>query len=658
MPSKTSWINKEIIIQSLRNVGWVGIVYFVGLLFALPVNIIGQLSRDPQFYPVAIYENLFKVQYPFQMGLMLFIPVILSLFLFRYVHVKQSGDFMHSLPIRRGTLFFHYTWLGFALLIIPIVLNTIILITLYTVTDLQQYIDIKDILLWCRDMSIMSLLLFTFATFVAMITGLTAVQGALTYILLLLPAGIFMLISSSLNTLLFGFPEDYFFNVEIEKYSPLIKAVYLENALFTRTDIVLFAAITLIFYGLSYKLYDIRKAEFASQTIVYPFLRPVFQYGVALCFTLIGGSYFFALYQSQEWSWFGYFIGSFIGYYIGEMILQKNWRVFRHWKGYAGFAVSFALICFLIQTDLFQYEEKVPDVADVEKVHISQSYYSLVDNPDNLIKDPFMTDPKAIEAVINLHSEIIRKEELISSTDDRREQVFLYYKMKDGSKLVRNYSLHMDEVAAAYASLYEMKDFKENTEQIYSVNPKKIDRLTISPDMGMRESVEVTDPRQINEVLKILKEEIYSTTVEDRDRVNLCSVNFELSEDQWFQVEINPDYTAFEAWLKDNGYFDDVTTKDSDIDWMYVIDQERDGKQVLNSMEAEQEVLDLIRDNKGIKLDDPAEIGPLLKQLRYPQQANKYLVAIKYKMARQIEIRSLKADDAPSGIVEQLNNLH
>ena len=54
-----------------------------------------------------------------------------------------------------------------------------------------------------------------------MMTGISAVQGVLTYIFLLFPAGITFLLLMNLNELLFGFPGRYYLNSNIEKLSPL-----------------------------------------------------------------------------------------------------------------------------------------------------------------------------------------------------------------------------------------------------------------------------------------------------------------------------------------------------------------------------------------------------------------------------------------------------
>ncbi|MCA1064287.1 DUF6449 domain-containing protein [Rossellomorea sp. AcN35-11] len=655
MLSKTSWINKEVIIQSLRNVGWVGIVYFIGLLFSLPVDIIGKLSSEDHSIPIAIYDNLFKMQYPIQIGLMLVAPVILSLFLFRYLHVKQAADFIHSLPLTRKKLFVHFTVAGFGILIVPIVLNTGIMLSLYSFTDLQQFIDVQDIFVWCGITILMTTLLFTAATFVAMVTGLTAVHGALTYILLLLPAGMFLLVCFSLKNLLFGFPEDYFFNIQIEEYSPIIKAVYLENEIPDGMNIILFIAVTIVFYVLSYLLYKTRKVESASQAIVYPVLRPIFKYGVTFCFMLVGGMYFNGVYQELGWTLFGYFIGALIGYYIAEMVLQKHWRVFRHWKGFAGFTLVISLIGMLIQFDLFQYERKIPELAEVEKVHISSSYYTLTGNTENPIKDPFIKDPDTIQKVLDLHKEIVHKQDR-TFTDRDREQVFFYYKMRDGSKMARNYLIDMEEFESHYASLYEMKEFKETTNQIFAVDSGSVDKLSIYADMGGKQQISITDPTQINEAINLLKEETYNESYEDRDKASRYHVELLLSENQWVHVGIKNNYETFLSWLQDNGYLKDIEITSADIDWMYVIDLVKYRDRFYNVIDEQQAALELKKEGKGVEISDATHMEEIMNELVYNSISNNYMVIIKYKSHGYVEIRGVEADDAPPFLRDKLNN--
>ncbi|MCA1059842.1 DUF6449 domain-containing protein [Rossellomorea aquimaris] len=652
MPSKTSWINKEVIILSLRNAGWVGIVYFIALLFSLPVAILGRLSNEDPSYPITIEHNLFMIQYPIQVGLMLFIPVILSLFLFRYLHVKQAGDFIHSLPLHRRKLFFHFTGTGLGLLIIPILLNTIILLSLYTLTDLHEFIGIGDIFIWCGTTILVNLLLFTASTFVAMITGLTAVQGALTYILLLLPAGMFVLICYSLKNFLYGFPEDYYFSVQMEEYSPLIKAAYLEDNLLSGTDVLMFIVITLVFYGLSYFLYQSRKVEVASQAIVHPILRPLFKYGISFCFMLFGGMYFNGVYQSVAWTLFGYFFGSLIGYYIGQMILEKHWRVFRHWKGYAGFAICMVLVGIGIRFDLFNYEKKVPDMADVETVHVSDTFYSLTDNPENLIEDPFIKDQKTIQAVLDLHKEILDNQDH-DTQSDRKSQIFLYYKLKNGHKLVRNYWVNTEDIESEYATLYKMKNYKEVTEQIYGVDSNKVDKITIYNEISNNSGITISDPAEIREAIDILKEGTYQESFEDRRKVKLYNVELLLPDGMYAHADVKHTDKKFLSWLKDKGYVDDTNVKTSSIESMYVTAQADFIDRLPQS--PEQTVSDLKEEDIGFEIKDTEQIESLMTRLVYDYEESDYAVIIRHKNEGNVQAYGLQKKDAPSFIKEKFD---
>ena len=116
MPSKTSLLNKELFLQILRGTGWISIIYFLGLLFALPIGILMIVYRKYIYgtYTRDRVESLFDFQYDLEIQVILFmaIPILMAVFLFRFLQVKQSAEFMHSLPIRREKVFppLHFEW--------------------------------------------------------------------------------------------------------------------------------------------------------------------------------------------------------------------------------------------------------------------------------------------------------------------------------------------------------------------------------------------------------------------------------------------------------------------------------------------------------------------------------------------------------------------
>lgn len=104
MSSRITWFNEELIIYIFRSTGWIGFLYFVGLIFALPLEMLTIILNENNEY--VEFENLFSSQQMIQYVLVIVIPVLFAIFLFRFLQMKQASDFIHSLPITRRNIFF------------------------------------------------------------------------------------------------------------------------------------------------------------------------------------------------------------------------------------------------------------------------------------------------------------------------------------------------------------------------------------------------------------------------------------------------------------------------------------------------------------------------------------------------------------------------
>jgi ABC-2 type transport system permease protein len=409
MPSKISLFNREVILQIGRSTGWLSIIYFLGLLFSLPLRMI-MIVSDKNNMPPTKVANLFQYDFPIQMGLIVTIPILMAVFLFRYLHVKQAADLMHSLPLKRGRIYHHYALSGVVFLVVPVVIVASVILFLHSVLDLNPYFETKDIFYWIGITILVNLLLFTAGIFVAMMTGISAVHAVLSYIFLLFPVGMVVLLFFNLKILLYGFPSDYYLNRDLERMSPITYFSVLERRPFHWDDAVLYVILTILLYGLGLFFYKKRKLEAASEAIAFSKLRLVFKFGITFCMMLAGGMYFSDFsYNSLGWTIFGYAIGTIIGYIIAEMVLQKTWRIFIHFKGLAIYSSIIVLLVMAIQA-LGIYENKVPEQDKIKNV-------LLTDNPNIFLDQNKMYEhyyiPKSlkernnIEAVRKLHKQII-----------------------------------------------------------------------------------------------------------------------------------------------------------------------------------------------------------------------------------------------------------
>src|SRR5690606_31648879 len=97
-----------------------------------------------------------------------------------------------SLPVKRETLYHTHILAGLIILFIPLLVTA--LVTWIMVARLPINLSGQDVMVWLGLGMLMNLLLFMTSVAVGMITGMSSVQGVLSYILLLLPTGLSFLI--------------------------------------------------------------------------------------------------------------------------------------------------------------------------------------------------------------------------------------------------------------------------------------------------------------------------------------------------------------------------------------------------------------------------------------------------------------------------------
>lgn len=330
MPSRTSLLNTEVSKLILRSSGWVSILYFLGLLFAIPLEILMSTTIERlMFEPSNIFQYNLELQFIF----LVTVPVVLPLFLFHFMQSKQSSDLIHSLPIKRDGVFHQYTISGWLLINIPVVVIALIVCIQRSVLDLGSMLEINSIFYWLGMTILSNTIIYISTVFIGMITGISIVQGILSYIFLLLPVGLFMLISFNLQFFLFGFPDDYQLSRKFQYLSPLTMVEGIQNIPST-IPLWIYTGISVIMYFVSLILYKKRKLESVSQALIFPVLKPILKFGMTFSSALLVASYFGDYsYQSEGWLYFGYLFGSFIGYMLSEMLLHKTWRVFGQLRG-------------------------------------------------------------------------------------------------------------------------------------------------------------------------------------------------------------------------------------------------------------------------------------------------------------------------------------
>lgn len=642
MPSKTSSFNRGIWKQNVRNVGWIGLVYFLGLTFALPLQLLMVYSNKERAY---YYEakGLFNVMGEFQILLVFVLPVLLAVFLFRYMQVKLSTDFIHSLPIRRETLYHQQALLGSLLLIVPVILTGMILWLLHGALDLSDLYSKSEIGHWMIVTCLWNLFVFFAGVFVAVFTGMSVLQGALTYILLFLPAGLIILTFMNAKYFLFGFSVNYYLNQQVEWLIPYVRAFEMTRHPLTGTEWIVYGLLIVIFYTLSLIVYKKRQIEAATQAIAFRPLQPVFKYGVTFCAMLVGGLYFGETQNDFGWILFGFAAASLIGYFVAGMILQKTWRVFGQWKGYLIFALTMFIAGILLQMDITGYEKKQPDLADINRVYFAESIYPLTDayqkqreaemedSSQVYITDEeeyYFKDPKNIEHIYELHQQIIKERPARVHPRDTRS-VAIGYELNNGKRIVRYYDIPFESYKPLYKPIVESNEYKENRYSLLRESKKNdvIDKITIQPDGPMGKRAVITDPERIKEFTAIVKEELKSETSEQifDDSSSWAYIEFLYSNNKQMNVPWKKSYKKIEEWLKENKLLEQARVMPADLAYAVVIKNEegKDRYEYIRSDEIEKKFKDR---EDGLRIKDKKQLEQVLLAAKQ-QELGTYVIA-------------------------------
>ena len=439
MRSKTSFFNRGLSKSLLARCSplfglWLGV-----LIFCLPVNLSGEISRYLKFGVVThapdwsadvLRQGIECSRYTF-----LFCPAA-ALGMFSFLYTARGSGMIASLPIKRESVFVTCYLTGLVPLLLIEALTAAVTVLVGRSSGLIDSVYIGK-WLWIAFSSTVAF--YGMAVFCAMLTGSTVIMP-LVYIAFNLAAYLAHAgIGTTLEALLYGyqFRESRFFT----RLSPLagrgtisVDAPPLGEPAVRNGELFgyyLIAGLVLSVFALL--LYRKRRMESAGDIVAIKVLKPVFKYGMAL-----GGACLLAsvMYAASNSSLSGgavilcLLLGGFIGYFAAEMLLSKSVNVFRgHWKGFIFFSFFIILLATCCEIDLFGYEKKVPDSAEIKSVAVEYGGETVFKEAEN------------IEKVTALHRQIIESKAVNEENSSEYDAIGLIYTLKDGSTLSRSYVL-------------------------------------------------------------------------------------------------------------------------------------------------------------------------------------------------------------------------
>ncbi|WP_246946115.1 DUF6449 domain-containing protein [Bacillus pinisoli] len=653
MQSKTSWFNREIILQGFRSTGWLAIIYFLGVFFALPLRMMMYVSEEDSMYRYKFFQdnNLFSWNPELLTLFSGIVPVLVAVFIFRYVQTKSSSDLIHSLPVTRTQLYFHYVGTGALFLILPVLLNVVILFIIHPVLGLSAFFTGSNILYWAGITIVINLLIFMASVFVGMISGISIIHGVLSYVLLFSPVGFALLITFSLDMFLFGFTPDIMTGNKLEKLSPLIRMGMFNSDLLSTIEVWIYLGLTILLLVLSLVLYKKRRLEAISNPIVFPFLRPIFKYGVTFATMLLGGLYFGQLQNSLGWTIVGYVIGSIIGYLVSEMILQKTWRVLGSLKGYGIYVVGVVVLFLVIHFDVFGYEKRIPELAEIERIYHGHESYMYLNQEEYGVPIEYFHEQENFENITNLHQAIIEHKSELKSRQNivDPEYVYIAYELKNGKRVMREYTISKSEYASLLRPIYESNEFKLVNFRVMGIEADGIDKIFFTPSGGIQaREVTITDEAEIEELLSLLKEDILNLKYEQYQESTISDIRFDMKVDNpHFETHhsISASYVAVEKWLKEKGIYEKAVLSGEDFEYAILLGDHQIDLNEYYSMSNEA-MLDKINSLENtVKITNPADLLEAWKSTNGDHSKGTNIV-FKYKNQPHVDFRVIDKDVA------------
>ncbi|OIJ18138.1 hypothetical protein BKP45_11115 [Anaerobacillus alkalidiazotrophicus] len=639
MPLKTLLFNRGVFIENTKNIGWIGIAYFLSLFFAVPLQILMIYTRDNYYRSYTLVaDNLFRLSDGFQLILLSVIPVLLALVLFRYVHVKLSTDYIHSLPIKREALYHQHVLFGLGVLVIPVFFIGLILLIISSFIELPHLLSLADIATWMGTTILFTVFIFMAAVFAAMFTGMSVLQGVLTYILLFFPAGVTMLLFMNVKYSFYGIAVDYYLSKKIEKLIPFVRASQLGFEALTGKEISVYFLFIVVFYVIALLAYCKRKVEVASQAIAFKSLEPVFLYGVTFCAMLLGGLYFGETQNSTSWLLFGYVFASIIGYFVALMIVEKTWRVLTKWKGYGIYALSICVLAIVFQFDITGFEKRIPAVGDIERIYFAPHFY-LMDGHDYYIEEEYLTqnyyyqDEQNKENIVALHEQIIKKQNSNEKGGWERRQFAIAYELTSGKQLVRHYQVpvtFLEEHKGLYGAIIESDEHKYNVNSVLRItDTNTVDKITIISNRGTQQ-VSLNNRSDISEFHQILQTEIMDETYDDLmdDRSEWSNIEYLLSDDKRVFSSWKKSHDQIEAWLQERDLVKQARLTADDIDFAVIV--KRDERHLYEYMRYENDLLNFEKTPGSIRIEEFDELEECLLASSW-NDSGKYVIAYYYE---------------------------
>ena len=455
--------------------------------------------------------------------LIAFAALLSGMALYSYMYNNKSANMIHSLPVDRTQLFGTTVISGFAFLVVPLLVTTLISTVLCLVYTIP---GIGYVWLWFLVTAALAIIAFSIVSICALFTGHIIVLPMYAVAVNMFSWIVYYLISAVITTFGFGvimlgdketsivgmfcpvqcFYDNLLWNYDYDDFGN-VKGVTLEGTEFVWMYLVL----AVVLYVSAYIIYRKRKIEQAGDFLTVNWVKPIFRGVVAVLGAIYGAMIIREVLIDTR---IGCGMPSFvcallvlgvIFYFAADMFIKKSFHVFKkkNWLG-CGISSVVVLVAFLGMYGLTgHYEKQVPKLEDIEYAQIHWGYEITKYGPGAM-------------TIMEIQQDILKQADYIESRiaegDRYYNVVRIQYRLKDGEIITRRYPLSQSDerLKPIYQKIQDLEMNKEN----YLLTTFGEEYANVSIFYGGRLNAYFIDPKDRE------KEDFYPQTNYDNKTLN------------------------------------------------------------------------------------------------------------------------------------------
>jgi len=581
MTFKVSLFNKGLIASDFKRFWWVSALYGLFLILILPFHhMVQDVPVDNRWAREMLQRSLdiFSGQSGLQVILICTVPVIMAVLLYQYLHNGRAAAVLHSLPFNRNTLFCSHSAAGLVLLLLPVMATGLVLMALNTTTHLKEYYSLLNILQWMGLTALFDTLIFSITVFVGMFTGNAVAHIAFTYILQVLPTGLYLLLVENLRYLIYGYASVNHPGNLRHNFPLMMFTNGTTSDLFTAGTVAAYLLVAALFLAAAAYVYKLRHAEAAGEVIAFPIMRPVFKYGVTACAMLLAGAYFASVSRGAfHIIVSGYVLGSLLGYITAEILLQKSLQVWSSYKGYLGYVALMMVLLLGIATDATGYVHRVPAPEKVKKVYFGTNIgeWIRLEKPNTTTNNTidqsaeyrggnFFEDRDNIKNIILLHRQLLDKPH-----DNKGVNRYIIYTLDNGAYLARQYYIDEKQYASLLKPVYESLEYKQARFPVVAQDPAEIKLIEIYDARTSKRPAILAARAEIGEFVARLKQDVLNATFEEltANTDEYVQIKIVYDDEKSVHYTLRPGYRSVIDWLREKGYYENIMLLPEEVEY-------------------------------------------------------------------------------------------